>query len=244
MGRLAATIAHEVSDPLESVTNLLSLASASEDLKQVREHLQIADGELRRAAAVTNQTLRFHKQSTKPTKVLAGDLLEGVVAIYRGKLAASQIVVERRVRSKVPLCCFEGEIGQVIGNLIGNASDAMQGSGGRLLLRSREAIDQRTGRPGALITIADTGPGMAQQTVAKAFEAFYTTKGMAGTGLELWICREIVNKHAGVLKLRSSQNPQHHGTVFLLFLPYDAVVRDSRTNDRSDPSYSTVEAST
>ncbi len=227
VGRLAASIAHEVNNPLEAVTNLLYLARTSEHLDDVREYLRTAEAELSRAAAITNQTLRFHKQSTKPTEITPGNLLQGVLAIYRGRLAPSRVVVDMRVRSQKPVCCFEGEIRQLLGNLIGNAIDAMQPNGGRLLLRIREGTDWRTGRAGALITVADTGPGMTPHTVAKAFEAFYSTKGMAGTGLGLWICKEIAARHEGFLRLRSSESRAHHGTVFLLFLPYDAVTREA-----------------
>ena len=226
VGRLAASIAHEINNPLESVTNLVYLARTSEDIHDVREYLETADAELSRAAAVTNQTLRFYKQSTKPTELTVSSLIEGVFAIHRGRLASSQVVADVRVRPQRSVCCFEGEIRQVLGNLFGNAIDAMHPNGGRLLLRSREGTDQRTGRAGALITVADTGPGMTPQTMTKAFEAFYTTKGMAGTGLGLWICKEIVARHQGFLKLRSSQSEEHHGTVFLLFLPYNAVSRE------------------
>lgn len=226
VGRLAASIAHEINNPLESVTNLLYLAHTSEHLEEVREYLQLADAELSRAAAIANQTLRFHKQSTKPTEVAASSLVEGVLTIYRGKLASSRVVVDVRVRPQRSVCCFEGEIRQVLGNLIGNAIDATHPDGGRLLLRSREGTDLRTGRAGAFITVADTGPGMTPHTITKAFEAFYTTKGMAGTGLGLWICKEIVARHDGFLHVRSSQSEKHHGTVFLLFLPYRAVTRE------------------
>ena len=227
VGRLAASIAHEVNNPLESVTNLLYLARTSEHLDDVREYLRTAEAELSRAAAITNQTLRFHKQSTRPTEITPGSLLQGVLAIYRGRLAPSRVVVDMRVRSQKPVCCFEGEVRQLLGNLIGNAIDAMQPNGGRLLLRAREGTDWRTGRAGALVTVADTGPGMTPHTVAKAFEAFYSTKGMAGTGLGLWICKEIAARHEGFLRLRSSESRAHHGTVFLLFLPYDAVTREA-----------------
>lgn len=125
------------------------------------------------------------------------------------------------------MLCFDGEIRQVLNNLIGNATDAMQKqtTSRRLLIRTRDACDWRTGRKGLLFTVADTGTGMSTQTVKKAFEAFYTTKGTGGTGLGLWVSKEIVERHHGRLMLRSSQRERGSGTVFRLFLPYDAVDR-------------------
>jgi signal transduction histidine kinase len=110
----------------------------------------------------------------------------------------------------------------VLSNLLTNAIDAMQPRGGRLLLRTREATHWNTGRRGVAITVADTGCGIDRQTMQKIFEAFFTTKDIGGTGLGLWISKDIVNRHHGELKVRSSQRPPHRGTVFSLFLPFDA----------------------
>ena len=129
------------------------------------------------------------------------------------------------MRATDPVLCFEGEIRQVLNNIVGNAIDAMHTGGGRLLLRSRSATDWRTGRKGLGITIADTGSGMTPQTRKKVFEAFYTTKGIGGTGLGLWVSKEIVERHEGVLEVRSRDKPGYSGTVFYLFLPFDAVSR-------------------
>jgi signal transduction histidine kinase len=121
--------------------------------------------------------------------------------------------------------CFEGEIRQVISNLLINAVDAMHPGGGRLLLRSREGRDHATGRAGLILTIADTGTGMSRETLGRIFEPFYTTKGLGGTGLGLWISKEILERHKGRLRVRSSQAPGRTGTVFALFLPFDAATR-------------------
>ena len=225
VGRLAASIAHEINNPLESVTNLLYLARTSVDLEEVQDYLATADRELRRVGAITSQTLRFHKQSTNPVAVTCDELIDSVLSIYHGRIVNSRVHVERRERSVEPFFCFDGEIRQVLNNLVGNSIDAMHPEGGRLLMRSRPAVDWQTGRHGVCLTIADTGPGMSQVTLEKASKPFFTTKGIGGTGLGLWISREIVGRHEGRVSLRSSQGAGHTGTVVSVLLPGDAAER-------------------
>ena len=221
VGRLAASIAHEINNPLESVTNLLYLARRSQSMPEVQEYLDTAERELRRVSVISNQTLRFHKQASAPTVVTCNELFEEVLSIYQGRLVNSRISVEMRQRADRPFACFDGEIRQVMTNLIGNAIDAMHPQGGRLLIRSREGTNWRSGQKGVVLTVADTGTGMPQQVLRKIFEAFYTTKGIGGTGLGLWVSKEIVDRHRGALLVRTSQNEMHSGTVFALFLPFD-----------------------
>ena len=225
VGRLAASIAHEINNPLESVTNLLYLASITEDLNDIHDYLETADRELRRVSVISSQTLRFYKQSTSPRPVTFDDLIESVLSIHQGRTVNSRVAIELRDRSTAPVLCFEGEIRQVLNNLVGNAIDAMHPAGGRLLLRSRNARDWRTGEHGLRITIADTGSGMPSAVQRRIFDAFFTTKGIGGTGLGLWVSREIVERHRGLLRVRSSRREGASGTVFSLFLPFDAVTR-------------------
>ncbi len=223
-GRLAASIAHEINNPLESVTNLIFLARASEDIETSRDYLEMADRELRRAAAITSQTLRFYRQSTDPTEVSSEELTEGILMIHQGRILNSRVRVEKHFSAR-PVLCFDGEIRQVLSNLVGNAIDAMHPLGGRLLVRSREGRNWKTSQRGLVITVADTGQGMSPQTLLKVFEAFYTTKGIGGTGLGLWVSKEIVDRHEGSIRVKSSQNEAHRGTVVQLFLPYAAAKR-------------------
>ncbi len=225
VGRLAASIAHEINNPLESVTNLLYLARSSDEVAEIQKYLDTAERELRRVSVISNQTLRFYKQSTKPTAVTANDLLESVLSIYQGRLVNSRVEVERSDRTTREVECFEGEIRQVLNNLVGNAIDALHPTGGRLLLRSRNGFSWRRDQQGIFFTIADTGPGMPDLVKKRIFEAFYTTKGIGGTGLGLWVSKEIVERHHGSLRVRSSTKEEAHGTVFRLFLPVDAVTR-------------------
>lgn len=225
VGRLASSIAHEINNPLESVTNLLYLARETAINPETKEYLSIADRELRRVSVIANQTLRFHKQSSKPQWITCEDLIGSAFTIYQARLLNSQVEVEKRNRAASPVLCFEGEIRQVLSNLISNAIDAMHPGGGRLLMRSREGTDWQTERKGVVLTVADTGSGMSPETSAKIFEPFFTTKDIGGTGLGLWVSHEIVQRHGGSLTVRSRKRDGHSGTVFTLFLPFEAVIR-------------------
>ncbi|HTC73968.1 MAG TPA: PAS domain-containing protein [Edaphobacter sp.] len=225
VGRLASSIAHEINNPLESVTNLLYLARETSWNPETREYLEIADRELRRVSVIANQTLRFHKQSSRPQLITSDDLIGSAISIYQGRLVNSNVEVEKRIRTTSRVLCFEGEIRQVLSNLISNAIDAMHPHGGRLLMRSREGTNWKTGHKGLILTVADTGSGMSPATTAKIFEPFFTTKEIGGTGLGLWVSHEIVERHGGTLAVRSSQHIGHSGTIFTLFLPFEAVVR-------------------
>jgi len=221
VGRLASSIAHEINNPLEAVTNLIFLAEQVAVSPEAKQYLNAADIELRRVSAIANQTLRFYRQTPHPRLVTPDDLIDGTLPLYQGRFVSSRVRIERRSRPCRPITCFEGEIRQVLSNLIGNAIDAMITKGGRVLIRSREGTDWRTGRRGVVITVADTGSGMSAHTRSRLFEPFYTTKGNSGTGLGLWISRGIVDRHHGVLKVRSKQSGGSSGTVFSMFLPRD-----------------------
>ena len=220
VGRLASSISHEINNPLEAVTNLLFLTRNSTDVEQMHQYIDTAERELKRVSIITNQTLRFYKQSTKPAPIYCYDMIGDSLSVFQGRLVNSKIVVEKLKRAEHPVNCFGGEIRQVLSNLIANAIDAMP-LGGRLLLRSREATDSKTEKRGLVITVADTGVGISKAAQKKIFDAFFTTKGIGGTGLGLWISCEIVARHKGWLRVRSSEEEGRSGTVFALFLPFD-----------------------
>lgn len=221
VGRLTASIAHEINNPLGAVVNLLYLARLAPSLDKAEPYLDRADSELRRIAAITNQTLSFSKQSAGLKSASSVELIEGAVKIYQSRLASGRVKVEQRIRSPRPINCVEGEIRQVVSNLISNAIESMQSSGGRLLLRSRCATSWSNGRKGITITVADTGAGINPDVRKKIFEPFFTTKGQNGTGLGLSVSLEIVSRHKGALRVRSRQVPSRSGSVFALFLPED-----------------------
>ena len=226
VGRLASSISHEINNPLEAITNLLYLVAQSEELKSdTRTYVQLAQSELSRVCQIATQTLRFHRQSVNATRVTAQDLCDAVLNLYQGRLANSGISVETHYAAKSTILCFENDIRQVLNNLIANAIDAMRLGGGHLIVRAHDATVTTPERPaphrGVRITVADTGHGMSAAVKARVFEPFYTTKDLNGTGLGLWISEGIVQRHLGRLNLRSSQDLNHHGTVFSLFLPQD-----------------------
>ena len=219
VGRLASSIAHEINNPLEAITNLIYLAQNTAVNPDTKRFLQSAEIELRRVSIIAHQTLRFYRQTTKARPVTAAEMIDTTLSLHQGRLVNSKIAVERRDRAMLPINCFDGEIRQVLSNLIANAIDAMRGAGGKMLVRSREATDWKAGRKGIVITIADSGSGMDAHTLSRVFEPFFTTKEINGTGLGLWISREIVTRHSGVLRVRSFQSASCSGTVFTLFLP-------------------------
>lgn len=230
VGRLASSIAHEINNPLEAVTNLLYLARRAETLKEAQSYMELAEVELRRVSAITTNTLRFHKQSSRPQEVDLNSLVAEVLSIYQARITNAKIVVDKRLSVKRKLLCFDGEIRQVISNLVSNALDAVV-HGGRLQLRSRESTQQATGKSGITITIADSGAGMSQHTLNKLFTAFFTTKGLTGTGLGLWVSQNIMERHNGTIRERSSQCGHHHGTTFTLFLPFDTIPLNSSNEE-------------
>ena len=224
VGRLSASIAHEINNPLGAVTNLLYLARVASSSIEVQDFLDQADSELRRISTITNQTLSFSKKSVSPKTLASAELIDGVVNVYQSRLLNGHIRVEQRIRANQPITCFEGEIRQVLSNLVSNAIESMQSSGGRLLLRSRRATNWLDGRKGLSITVADTGTGIHPDVRKKIFEPFFTTKGHSGTGLGLSVSLDIVARHQGSLRVRSRHAANHSGTVFTLFLPSDAVL--------------------
>lgn len=227
VGRLASSIAHEINNPLEAVTNLLYLARASATNEDTRSYLNSAEHELDRVSQITSQTLRFHKQQSAAVPTDMAELLDSVLALYRGKLSRDGIELKLEIRDCPPLVCFAGEVRQVLANLIGNALDAMP-KGGTLRIRLGPATEWENGQPGIRFTIADTGHGMSSETRKHVYEPFFTTKGETGTGLGLWVSAGIVDKHGGSIHVRSKMSEisggdtpsGKNGTVFTVIFPH------------------------
>jgi signal transduction histidine kinase len=221
-GRLAASIAHEINNPLEAVTNLLYLIRSGPLDAATAGYAEMAAHEVARVSEITQQTLRFYRQSTLPAVANVGELLDSVLTLHHGRTLALQVELTRSYGEDVSLFCFAGELRQLFANLIGNALDAMTVGGGRLMVRVRRTHSWREPRTnGVRVTIADTGVGMPMEVRRRIFEPFFTTKEATGTGLGLWVSDEIIRKHHGVLKVRSRVRSDEvaGGTVFSLFFP-------------------------
>ncbi|MGH9598500.1 MAG: ATP-binding protein [Terracidiphilus sp.] len=223
-GRLAASIAHEINNPLEAITNLLFLLRNFCRLEDpALNYVVMAEHEARRISEITQQTLRFYRQSTMPSRASMAELLESVVSLYQGRLNALNISVEHGYNRELDLFCFSGELRQVFANLVGNAIDATS-EGGRLIVRARPSHNWKDpAQAGIRFVVADTGTGMDAEVREHAFEAFFTTKEVTGTGLGLWVSHEIILKHRGLVHVRSraARPGEPGGTVFQVFIPDD-----------------------
>ncbi len=218
-GRLAASIAHEINNPLESVVNLLYLISKSSFLEESKEYTQIAMSELARVSEIVTQTLRFYRQQSKPEMVRITEIVDSALVLYQRRLISAQIMVERDFRECRPIFAMAGELRQLIVNLIGNAVDAMA-SGGTLKIRITNTQKcSKDACPGIRLTVADTGSGIQPEIKKKLFEPFVSTKGDTGTGLGLWVSSGIVQKHVGTIQVKSNALSPVTGTVFSIFLP-------------------------
>lgn len=215
-GRLAATIAHEINNPLEAVTNLIFLAKRNPS--NMSKFLEMATQELERVSHIARQTLGFYRETSSPVRFNISEALENVLSMYVHRLDSRGIEVERQCDQQIEMMGLGGEIRQVFSNLIVNAIDSMA-NGGTLCVRISRTNYWRRRGSGVRITIADTGSGIEKENKKKIFEAFYTTKVDVGTGLGLWVSRGIVEKHKGSIRFRSRTTTGKSGTVFSVFLP-------------------------
>ncbi len=218
-GRLAASLAHEIHNPLDTVGNLLYLIEQSSDPEAIRGFVELAAQELARVTQMTRHMLSFQRESTKPVAVNILEILDGVVALFERKIEAAGIQVEKRVCFDEEFLGLPSEIRQVFANLFGNAVEAMDQNHGKIKLCACASRNWRTGQRGLRVTVADNGPGIPAAIRGRVLEPFFTTKGEAGTGLGLWITSGIVEKSGGSMRLRSVTRAGRTGTCFSAFFP-------------------------
>ena len=209
VGRLLGSIAHEINNPLEAISNLLYLGQRNlSDEESTRGCFRMAEEQLQHVGEITKQMLQFHRESKTVQEVLLSDVMEGILVLYQNRLDMRSIRVVRQYRSSQRFLAHPGELRQAFSNLIANAIDAMP-TGGQLLIRIRE------GRKCKLaVTVADRGHGISREAIRRLGELLFTTKGEAGTGLGLWVTYQLIAKYGGSVQVYSSTRPASHGTVF------------------------------
>lgn len=225
-GQLAASIAHEINNPMQALANLLSLISYKTSLDENTRNLcALADSELHRMAHITRQMLSFYRETAVPIPLKLTEVMEDVLEIFAQRLNSNGIKVERRYDLIPEVHAYPVEMRQLFANLIANAIEAIE-TRGRIVIHIAAGHVWKNGmRRGVRITIADNGSGIASDVRARIFEAFFTTKAERGTGMGLWVADGIVGKHGGSIRIHSSTGNARHGTVFSIFLPLEVEER-------------------
>jgi PAS domain S-box-containing protein len=221
-GRLAAAIAHEVNNPLEGLVNLIYLARGEEDIQKIRLHLTEADRELQRIAHISRQSLGFYRETSVAGSFRPDVVAREVLDFYSSRAATSHVSLHVNIKTEQKAFGNQGELRQVLSNLLANSLDACK-EGDAICVRVRAAVNPRDpSLRGVRIAVADTGCGIQPGNIQRIFEPFFTTKQDTGTGLGLWVSRELMEKRGGSLTVRSSIDGRRAGTVFSLFLPGSA----------------------
>ena len=219
MGKLAGIVAHEINNPLESITNLFYLLRTHPSLNEEAIcYAELADQELARVSHITKQTLSFYRQSQTAVPVFISDLIDNVLELQQRPLQMGNIKLEKRYFAKGMIHGFPSELKQVFMNLVSNAIQAMP-EGGRMRICVKEGTDFNGTPVDVRIYISDTGGGIAPEHAKRLFEPFFTTKSAKGTGLGLWISRGIIQKHDGTLRFRSILGNSGSVTSFQISLP-------------------------
>lgn len=220
VGRMAATVAHEINNPLEAVTNFIYLAKQSPDLpEKLKRYLDRADKELGRVSHIAQQTLGFYRDSSQPVHMVVSNVVEDVLGLYENKFKYKDLTIERRIQPNLRVYALQGEWKQILSNLLANAIDASR-QGGKILISARASHHFQSGRHGVRLTVADQGTGISRESQRKLFTPFFTTKKEVGTGLGLWITKDLVEKKGGHIRFRSRTQVKA-GTAMSIFVPLE-----------------------
>jgi PAS domain S-box-containing protein len=227
VGQLASSIAHEINNPLEAVINLLYLIRTATETGDMKTYAALAELEMARISDITLQTLRFHRNQTAVAPVDLHETIPAVLRLYGSRFNSRKVEVKLKMRQTPTAMLLEGDLRQVLNNLVRNAFDAMP-RGGHLHIRLRPARCPRSERPGLRISVADTGTGFLPKIQQHIYEPFHTSKELTGTGLGLWISKGLVEKHGGRISMRSrleEHSPNSHGTLFSLWFPLEGGIQ-------------------
>jgi PAS domain S-box-containing protein len=217
-GRLAASIAHEIHNPLDSVANLHFLLMSENDPERRTQYLQMAQQELGRTMQISRTLLSLYREPKAPVVVDLGELADGVLLLLERRLAQNNIEVIREIVQPALVEGFPAELRQVFTNVIVNALEAT-GKNGHMLIRIKPVRADETRAAGMIVDVLDSGPGIANKDAKSLFQPFFTTKGEDGTGLGLWVSLGIVQKHGGSIRIANSTDPAYTGAAVQLYLP-------------------------
>ena len=217
-GRMASVMAHEINNPLGAALNSLYLASLARNLSDATcRHLELAQHELERVAHITRQTLGFYRETGNPTKVDLQTVVDDVMNLYESELKKKRIRVEQRYGTDQTVFGIEGELRQILSNLVNNSIDTVSDNGCiRLRVAGPSSLDGD--RPRIRLTVGDNGSGIDPQHLGRVFEPFFSVKKSISTGLGLWVTQQLVKKHDGKILIRSKPGL---GTVLQVFLPVE-----------------------
>ena len=222
VGRMAAVLAHEINNPLAAVMGIIYLMQNTNNLPaSVAENLERADGELKRIAHITRQTLGFYRESLHLAAFYVAPLLDSVLDLLKSRIQSRSAIVEKQCDAELQMMAMQGEVRQVISNLLLNSLDSID-TGGRVVLRASISTSPTDRSQRVRITVSDDGRGIDESVLPQIFEAFFTTKGAIGNGLGLWVSKQIVDKHGGSIQVRTATVGPQHGTTFSVILPMDA----------------------
>jgi PAS domain S-box-containing protein len=237
VGRLAATVAHEINNPLEAVTNLIYLAKNTPPGQNQSRYLDMAEEELERVSHLTRQTLGFYRETSGATNFRIGALINSLLPVFASRTRNKGIRIVPDIRQDDEIYGIPGEIRQVIANIVSNSVDALS-AGGSIRIRVSAARHHNGSElKNVRLTVADSGCGVPIAARPKLFEPFFTTKKDVGTGLGLWVCKSIVDNHRGSIRFRTSSIPGRSYTVFSILLPQNAPQEATEQNGeaRSTP---------
>lgn len=212
-----------MNNPLESATNLVYLAQCSGDPEQSHQYLAAADAELRRVSHLTRQSLAFYREQSIAQRFHPAKTVLEIVELYRVRAAAREIAVHTEVPEDLLVQGYEGEVRQVLANIIGNSYDAIRSSDGRICIRAKQLIRKGHGKF-VQFTVTDNGTGIKREFRSKIFEPFFTTKVDVGTGLGLWVTKTIVEKRGGTIRVRSHFGGGRTYTVISFSIPSEPAL--------------------